>query len=100
MADQANQHKAASCPERRPYRTPDTEWQKLCCEITREYRDQAAARLAGRLMRYHDPLAVMGIMECWNAMRCVPPLDPQELSAIMHRIAAKEARRLERAADE
>src|SRR5262249_4661774 len=73
---------------------PASGWVKICSEEIREYRDQHCAKLAGRLLRYHDPDAVLGPMERWNAIRCVPPLSPEELTTIVHRIAANEARRI------
>jgi hypothetical protein len=76
-------------------RTPDSEWERICAQPVTSYQDAAAAKLAGRLLRYHDPGAVLGLMQCWNAMRCKPPLAESALYQIVNRIAGLELRRRE-----
>lgn len=63
-----------------------------------EYADAAAARLSGHLFRHGiDVAVVVGLLQSWNTTRCQPPLPADELLRIVNRVAAAEARRLERA---
>jgi hypothetical protein len=76
---------------------PSAEWAKLVTGPITEYRDMAAARLAGHLFRrWVDVDVVITLMQDWNLKHCVPPLTDSELLRILNRIADKEAARLER----
>jgi hypothetical protein len=76
---------------------PSAEWQKLVTGPITEYRDMAAARIAGHLFRrWVDIDVVVSLMRGWNVMHCVPPLTDGELISILNRIADREATRLER----
>jgi hypothetical protein len=76
---------------------PSAEWEKLVTGPITEYRDMAAARIAGHLFRrWVDLHIVVSLMRGWNVMHCVPPLTDNELMRILNRIADKEADRLER----
>jgi hypothetical protein len=57
-------------------------------------RNDSAARLAGHLLRRHvDPLVTLEMLLAWNATRCRPPLDEDEVVAIVDSIAARELKR-------
>jgi hypothetical protein len=76
---------------------PSTKWAKLVAGPITEYRDMAAARIAGHLFRrWVDIDVVVSLMRGWNVMHCVPPLTDGELISILNRIADREAMRLER----
>jgi hypothetical protein len=75
---------------------PSAEWQKLVTGPITEYRDMAAARIAGHLFRRWVNIDVIVSLMCgWNAMHCVPPMTDGELMKILNRIANKEADRLD-----
>jgi hypothetical protein len=76
---------------------PPDEWAKLVTGQITEYRDTAAAKIAGHLLRrWVDVHVVVSLMRGWNVMHCVPPLTDGELMRILNRIADREATRLER----
>jgi hypothetical protein len=75
---------------------PDV-WSRLTCQPVSEYRDAAAARIAGHLFRHGcDYQLIFGMLHSWNSGWCRPPLGYHELSRIIDRIANKEADRIER----
>jgi hypothetical protein len=76
---------------------PANEWAKLVVGPITEYRDMAAAKIAGHLFRrWVDIDVVVSLMRGWNVMHCIPPLTDGELLRILNRIADREAARLER----
>lgn len=74
---------------------PASEWRNLVSRGVGEgERNQAVARLTGHLLRrYVDPWVVLDLMRLWNAARCSPPLEDNEVVGIVNSIAAAEARR-------
>jgi hypothetical protein len=76
---------------------PSADWAKLVTGAITEYRDMAAAKIAGHLFRrWVDIDVVVSLVQGWNVMHCVPPLTDGELMRILNRIADREATRLER----
>jgi Bifunctional DNA primase/polymerase, N-terminal len=72
-------------------------WAKLTRQPIIEYRDGAAARIAGHFFRHScDYKLVLGMLQCWNTACCDPPLGYLELKRIVDRIADREAARIER----
>jgi hypothetical protein len=72
-------------------------WWKLTSQPISEYRDMAAARIAGHLFRHNcDYSLVLGMLHAWNSAWCKPPLGYHELNRIVARIANREAERIER----
>jgi Primase C terminal 1 (PriCT-1) len=59
-------------------------------------RNIQTARLAGHLLRNSrlDPRVVLGLIQCWNVAACKPPLDSEEVTGIVNRIAGRELRRM------
>ena len=79
---------------------PREEWMALAARPVTEYADAAAARLSGHLFRKGiDVAIVVGLLQTWNEVRCQPPLPAEELYRIINRVAAAEARRLDRPHD-
>jgi hypothetical protein len=72
--------------------TPPEEWRALVHDgVAEGRRNQSAARLAGMLLRRGlDPLVVLDLVQCWNAMRCQPPLDEGEINGIVNSICKRE----------
>jgi hypothetical protein len=71
---------------------PSDVWWRLTHEPVEDYRDGAAARIAGHLFAHWcDYQLVLGLLQAWNSAWCKPPLDPPELSRIVDRIAGKQA---------
>jgi hypothetical protein len=72
-------------------------WAQLTRQPVSDYRDAAAAKIAGHLFRHGcDYQLIVGMMHAWNSGWCKPPLGYHELSRIVDRIANKEADRIER----
>lgn len=75
---------------------PSDIWTQLTRQPISEYRDMAAARIAGHLFRHScDPQLVVGLLHAWNSGWCKPPLGYDELNHIIERIADREAARIE-----
>jgi hypothetical protein len=72
--------------------TPTSVWRELVRDGVREgARNQTIARLAGHLLRrYIDPIVTLDLIHVWNAARCRPPLDTDEVSTIIASIAERE----------
>jgi hypothetical protein len=87
----------ASRPAGTPHEpVPAAEIERLASGVIAEYRDLAAARLAGYLFRHWvHPTVVIALMRSWTACHCVPALTDNELLAILNRIAGREADRRE-----
>jgi hypothetical protein len=77
--------------------TPE-EWGKFVGGTISEYRDDAATRVAGKLLRAVslDPRFAYGLLHAWNQTFCRPPLSDHTIRQIFERIAEAEAERLER----
>jgi hypothetical protein len=70
---------------------PSEVWQRLTDKVIREYRDMAAAQVAGHLLRrWVDPYLVAGLLHAWNQIYVEPPLSDDELRKILDRIARRE----------
>jgi hypothetical protein len=69
-------------------------WSDLTRRPISEYRDMAAARIAGHLFAHWcDYQLVRGLMHAWNSAWCKPPLGHRELDQIIGRIANRQADR-------
>lgn len=69
-------------------------WARLTAGTICEYRDAAAAQVAGHLLRrWVDPYLVAGLMHAWNRIYLHPPLPDDELRRILDRIARREDQR-------
>jgi hypothetical protein len=78
-----------------PAPVPSTEWTKLVTGPVTEYRDLAVARIIGHLLRrWVDTSVAISLAHAWNVSHCVPPLTDREVTAIVNRIAGREAKRL------
>jgi Bifunctional DNA primase/polymerase, N-terminal/Primase C terminal 1 (PriCT-1) len=75
--------------------TPLSEWRNLASAGVEEgQRNHAIARLTGHLLRrYIDPVVVLDVMLCWNAVRCRPPLSSDEVTLVVNSIASRELKR-------
>ena len=72
-------------------------WSQLTRQPITEYRDMAAARIAGHFFRHNcDYTLVLGMLQAWNSAWCKPPLGYYELQRIVDRIAGREADRIGR----
>ena len=72
-------------------------WAKLTRQPITQYRDQAAAKIAGHCFRHAcDYQLVLGLLHAWNSAWCQPPLGYHELERIVDRIANKQADAWER----
>jgi Bifunctional DNA primase/polymerase, N-terminal/Primase C terminal 1 (PriCT-1) len=76
---------------------PTEQWCDLIASETVEgERNSTAARLAGHLLRHNvSPSAVLELLCCWNAARCMPPLPDDEIAQVVDSICRKEASRRE-----
>jgi hypothetical protein len=76
---------------------PATEWRRLVCDgVSEGGRNRAITRLTGHLLRRNiDAGVAHELMQAWNAARCEPPLEPEEVTKTVASIARKELRRRE-----
>lgn len=74
---------------------PPEIWRELVSNsVTECKRNDAAARLAGHLLRrYVDPRVALELVLAWNITRCAPPLAPAEITTIVNSIAKRELTR-------
>jgi hypothetical protein len=74
---------------------PSADWRELVRSgVTEGKRNDAAARLAGHLLRrYVDPHVTLELLMAWNITRCAPPLAPPEITTIVNSIAKRELAR-------
>jgi Bifunctional DNA primase/polymerase, N-terminal len=87
----------ATAPDQTKRAAPSSDWERMVHSPITEYRDMAAARIAGHLFRHScDYQIVRGLVHAWNRAWCKPPLGYHELDRIIERIAAREATRIER----
>lgn len=84
----------AERPQERRATSPE-EWVRLLSDgVTEGARNATAARLAGYLLRRRvDPYVVLEVLTLWNTARVRPPLDEDELVAVVDSIAAREEQR-------
>lgn len=70
-------------------------WVAAKAGMISEYCDAAIAQVAGKLLRAVslDPAFVATLVHDWNACHCRPPLPETEVTAIINRIARREALR-------
>jgi len=74
---------------------PSDKWARLTRQPIEEYRDAAAASIAGHFFRHScDYELVLGMLHAWNTTWCKPPLDHDELKDVVDRIALREANRI------
>lgn len=75
--------------------TPPSEWRALMADgVPEGRRDCTLARISGYLLRHHiDPVFAAGLVEAFNATRCIPPLPEKDVARIVNSIAAKELKR-------
>lgn len=71
------------------------DWRQLVGNgVTEGKRNDAAARLAGHLLRrYVDPRVALELVLAWNIARCAPPLAAGEITTIVNSIAKCELTR-------
>lgn len=74
---------------------PPAEWRALILAgVSEGQRNHSVARLAGHLLRRHiDPLVALELLTAWNAIRCHPPLDSDEVARTVDSIARRELQR-------
>jgi hypothetical protein len=75
--------------------TPTTTWrERVSNSVDEGGRNDAVTRLAGHLLRRAvDPLVVLEMLLGWNALRCRPPLEDDEITDIVARITERELKR-------
>ena len=75
--------------------TPPAEWRHLVRDgVAEGQRNDTIARLAGLLLRQRvDAIVVLELLVGWNAARCRPPLDDEEVVAIVDSISRAELNR-------
>jgi hypothetical protein len=68
------------------------DWRELVRNgVTEGKRNDAAARLAGHLLRHYvDPHVTLELLMAWNITRCAPPLAAPEITTIVNSIAKRE----------
>ncbi|ACA15693.1 Bifunctional DNA primase/polymerase [Methylobacterium sp. 4-46] len=83
-------------PERKAAR-PVSEWRELVTEgVTEGGRNTAVAKLAGYLIcRHVDFEVVHQLLQCWNEMRFSPPLEEDEVTSVVEKIARAQIRKME-----
>jgi hypothetical protein len=74
---------------------PASEWREICGNgVPEGKRNCTTARLAGHLLsRSVDPIVTLELLQAWNAVRCSPPLPPEDVGRIVDSIAGRELRR-------
>jgi len=77
--------------------TSQEAWRTFICAVVEgSRRSSALARLSGLLLRrYIDPLVALELVQLFNTQRCVPPLDADEVVAIVADICRREMQRRE-----
>lgn len=87
----------AAAQEPKQATTLATDWRNLVRNgVAEGKRNDAAARLAGHLLRrYVDPHVTLELVMAWNVSRCTPPLPPLEITTIVNSIAKRELTRRE-----
>ncbi len=71
-----------------------SEWVELMKGMTEGGRNDAVARIAGKLLRcYVEPPLALELCLAWNEARCCPPLTADEVTQVVYSISANELRR-------
>jgi hypothetical protein len=87
--------KASSPDGAPPEPIPSDVWAQLTRQPISEYRDMAAAKIAGHFFRHNcNYQLVLGMLHAWNTAQCKPPLGYYELQEVVDRIATREAERI------
>jgi Bifunctional DNA primase/polymerase, N-terminal/Primase C terminal 1 (PriCT-1) len=75
--------------------TPPSEWRALMADgVPEGRRNETLARITGYLLRHHiDPIFARGMVQIFNATRCLPPLPEKDVSRIVNSIAGRELKR-------
>ena len=75
--------------------TAPSEWRAMMAEgVPEGRRDATLARITGYLLRHHiDPVFAAGLVQIFNATRCLPPLPDEDVERIVNSIACKELKR-------
>jgi hypothetical protein len=81
----------------KPVATPPSKWCELVSAGVEEgQRNDAATRLAGYFLRRNcNALLVLELLLLWNASRCRPPLEDEEIERIVGSVASAEIKRRE-----
>jgi hypothetical protein len=75
-------------------RPPLEGWAGIGEDVPEGRRNDAIARLAGKLLRHGLGLEMAGaLMHAFNEARCKPPLEPDEVRRTVESVARKEAAR-------
>jgi len=74
---------------------PASEWRGLIADgVPEGARNSVLARITGYLLRHHvDPLFAAGLVQSFNATRCLPPLTEKEVAQIVDSICKRELQR-------
>ncbi len=74
--------------------TPTNDWQSVIGGAAEGKRNATIAKLAGHLFRRDvDVLVALDLLQSWNSCRCSPPLDPDEVAAVVASISKAELRK-------
>ena len=78
--------------------TAPSEWRAMMAKgVPEGRRDATLARITGYLLRHHiDPVFAAGLVQIFNATRCLPPLPDEDVARICESIAGKELKRRQR----
>jgi Bifunctional DNA primase/polymerase, N-terminal/Primase C terminal 1 (PriCT-1) len=74
---------------------PPSKWRALLIDgVPEGQRNESLARITGYLLRHHiDPIFARGLVQAFNATRCLPPLPEKDVTRIVNSIAGKELKR-------
>ncbi len=73
---------------------PVSEWRTLAKSMTEGGRNDAVARIAGKLLRCRlEPRLALELCLAWNEARCTPPLSSEEVTRTVDSIAGRELAR-------
>src|SRR5262249_41373295 len=74
---------------------PSDVWAQLTRQPISEYRDMAAAKIAGHLFRHScDYQLVLGLLHAWNSAWYKPPLGYHELTENVDRLCSRQPARI------
>jgi hypothetical protein len=70
------------------------DWQSIIGGAPEGKRNHTIAKLAGHLFcRNVDAFLALDLLQAWNACRCSPPLEPDEVAAVVASISKAELRK-------
>jgi hypothetical protein len=96
LIEKLTTRRIATSPDGAVAPIPSDIWSQLTRQPISEYRDMAAARIVGHLLRHNcDYELAAGLLHAWNSAWCRPPLGYHELNGIIDRITLREAIRIE-----